>query len=566
MSIKTPRLIRDRCGVYYFRFVVPATLRETIGKIELRRSLRTKDAAVARQKALALSLAVEAITVNPKFLSNPTLGDFAHLLRSDADIRKKITIDLERGTLAVDTLEEADAAKCLLSSMVEARKQLAEVKVAKVIEVLPKSRAGITLKQAAEEYLSERRSILKDTTWRKQRGVLEAFIDSQGDRDLGMIESNHVGAYKKELLAADRMPTSINDHISIINGFFDYCISNKLINMVNPAAGLFIKGANKKIVSYQPFTVEELSRIFNPAVYRKKMVMPDCYWGPLIALYTGARAEEIASLGRDDVYQLLGIWVFHIRGGKTVNAQRIVPVHNVLIELGWLQYIAWLKTTDYTMVFLTKMVSHLIGDRTISLTALVRAKFQLVAALETEIERLRKEAIGKGFQLRLMEMTVPNLEQTAHFSFHFQPGQYPANRLYAGSYEFNKHFYPVIHDLREKTAAGKEAEEFVCARAIDAHPKVKHWVRNIEAQAKFSFWLPTGTDYFYPDFVAELTDGHILVIEYKGEPYKTNDDSRQKRQVGEQWARASNGRCLFLFAVADDEGRSVAQQISAIIG
>ena len=151
------------------------------------------------------------------------------------------------------------------------------------------------------------------------------------------------------------------------------------------------------------------------------------------------------------------------------------------------------------------------------------------------------------------------------FSFRFQPGQYPANRLYSGSYEFSKHFYPVIHDLREKTVAGLEAEEFVCARAIDAHPKVKHWVRNIDSQPKFSFWLPTGSDYFYPDFVAELTDGRILVIEYKGEPYKTNDDSREKRQVGEQWARASNGRCLFLFAVADDHGRGVAQQLNACI-
>ena len=42
MSIKTPRLIRDRCGIYYFRFVVPAALRQTVGKTELRRSLRTK--------------------------------------------------------------------------------------------------------------------------------------------------------------------------------------------------------------------------------------------------------------------------------------------------------------------------------------------------------------------------------------------------------------------------------------------------------------------------------------------------------------------------------------------
>ncbi|GAB4216329.1 MAG: hypothetical protein Fur007_16120 [Rhodoferax sp.] len=95
------RLIRDRCGVYYFRFVVPAALRQTVGKTELRRSLRTKDAALARQKALALSLAVEAITVDPKFLSHPTLGDFAHLLRSDANI-------LARKVVAGGRLQSAD--------------------------------------------------------------------------------------------------------------------------------------------------------------------------------------------------------------------------------------------------------------------------------------------------------------------------------------------------------------------------------------------------------------------------------------------------------------------------
>jgi len=117
--------------------------------------------------------------------------------------------------------------------------------------------------------------------------------------------------------------------------------------------------------------------------------------------------------------------------------------------------------------------------------------------------------------------------------------------------------------LREKTGAGKIAEEFQCAQAIDVHPMVKQWVRNIERQEKHSFWLPTSSDYFYPDFVAELTDGRVLAVEYKGEPYKTNDDSREKKQVGDRWEKSSDGRCLFLFAVAEDEsGRTVFQQLA----
>lgn len=212
--------------------------------------------------------------------------------------------------------------------------------------------------------------------------------------------------------------------------------------------------------------------------------------------------------------------------------------------------------------YLGKMVSYLMHNQGLSLTALVRARFQLAKAIGAEIERLRKLAMKKGFQGRLFEMAVPKLEDVAQYSFQFDPGKYPARNIYQGSYEFSKHFYPVIHDLCEKTRAGKTAEEFQCAMTIDAHPKVKQWVRNIELQEKSSFWLPTSSDYFYPDFVAELTDGRVLAVEYKGEPYKTNDDSKEKQQIGEQWERSSDGRCLFLFAVKlDDVGRDVFRQL-----
>ncbi len=225
------------------------------------------------------------------------------------------------------------------------------------------------------------------------------------------------------------------------------------------------------------------------------------------------------------------------------------------------------RTQAQLRSYLVQMVRHLTAERGFTLTALVRSKHLLALAISAEIERLRQQAMAKGFQGRLLDMAVPPPERAAHFSFQFHPGQYPARNTYQGGYEFSKHFYKDIHDLREKTAAGQRAEEFLCAQSLDASPKVKHWVRNIERQEKFSFWLPTATDYFYPDFVAELTDGRVLAVEYKGEPYKTNDDSREKRQVGEQWEKSSGGRCLFLFAVADDDlGRPVKRQIDDKIG
>ena len=96
-------------------------------------------------------------------------------------------------------------------------------------------------------------------------------------------------------------------------------------------------------------------------------------------------------------------------------------------------------------------------------------------------------------------------------------------------------------------------------------PALKHWVRNIERQPQFSFWLPTATDYFYPDFVAELHDGRLLVVEYKGDAYATNDDSGEKRAIGDAWARASGGRGLFLMAEKALNGLDLTAQLQCAV-
>ncbi|CAB3722924.1 DEAD/DEAH box helicase [Achromobacter kerstersii] len=254
---------------------------------------------------------------------------------------------------------------------------------------------------------------------------------------------------------------------------------------------------------------------------------------------------------------------------KHIDAQQL-KLNEVASHVSEQDLVRWLDvqvrqpylSQQQLQAYLVRMLTHLTHDKGLSLTALVRARFQLADAIKAEVERLRQQAMQKGFQGRLFEMAVPKPEDMAQYSFTFDPGKYPARNIYQGGYEFSKHFFPVIHDLREKTGAGKTAEEFRCAMAIDAHAKVKQWVRNIEKQPQCSFWLPTASDYFYPDFVAELADGRVLVVEYKGEPYKTNDDSKEKMQVGFQWEKSSGGRCLFLFAVEEDDiGRDVFTQL-----
>ena len=64
------------------------------------------------------------------------------------------------------------------------------------------------------------------------------------------------------------------------------------------------------------------------------------------------------------------------------------------------------------------------------------------------------------------------------------------------------------------------------------------------------------------DAIPQVMNG--LVVEYKGEGYKTSDDSVEKRAIGEYWARLTGN--LFLFAVERDAaGRGVAQQLAEVV-
>ena len=63
-----------------------------------------------------------------------------------------------------------------------------------------------------------------------------------------------------------------------------------------------------------------------------------------------------------------------------------------------------------------------------------------------------------------------------------------------------------------------------------------------------------------------LNDGRILVVEYKGKPYVTNDDSKEKRNIGELWAAKSQGRGLFIMAEKKNaQGQELTTQLANVV-
>lgn len=201
-------------------------------------------------------------------------------------------------------------------------------------------------------------------------------------------------------------------------------------------------------------------------------------------------------------------------------------------------------TQAQVMLFLRKLVDHLLMERKIPLEEMVGARFRLRDAVSAKIHKHLQQAHKAAYQQLLMPDAESGLEVTPAKCFSYPADQYPANPFYSGRVSFSKHFYEKPGQLN--------GEEEKVAVLMDNMPEVKHWVRNLVRQPVCSFWLPTSTDKFYPDFVAELNDGRYLVVEYKGSDRKGGPDSTEKKAIGEVWEAKSKGRCVFRLVGIDD--------------
>ena len=206
--------------------------------------------------------------------------------------------------------------------------------------------------------------------------------------------------------------------------------------------------------------------------------------------------------------------------------------------------------------FVLLALDELIETKKIKLETLVRLRYQLANTIEDKIADNRKKVIISNYSQCLFgENSSERLCLAKPLVF---SADYPAKSFYSDNFIFQKHFFPNIAEMNP--------EEIDVAKALDENKKIKYWIRNLERQPNYAFWLQTSTDKFYPDFVAELNDGRILVVEHKGMDRYSDDDSKEKRTLGMLWASLSKGKCLFVMTrLKDAKNRNIKQQIEDVI-
>ncbi len=207
--------------------------------------------------------------------------------------------------------------------------------------------------------------------------------------------------------------------------------------------------------------------------------------------------------------------------------------------------------------WLRDLVGHLITPRGMHIAALMRCKFILARKVREKIAVIRQQERDGVYQ-RFLFAPEAKVEVSFDEAFEFKDGMYWDQRRYRGRWKPRKHF--LGPDNVPAFDGAENGEEFQCAQAIDSLPGLKYWIRNV-ARHPNSFWLPTATDKFYPDFVAQMEDDRLLIIEYKGAHLADGSDTAEKRTIGQLWEQKSNEKGLFIVIEKTVAGKDMRTQL-----
>ncbi len=144
---------------------------------------------------------------------------------------------------------------------------------------------------------------------------------------------------------------------TLVGAMFSVAVKDELLDK-NPFASFdYSRFATKEGLENpderEPFTTEQMQRIFSldeglfsvtkktgGGGYHARV------WIPILALYTGARLDEIGSLRISDVLTE-PLPHLYIRKGKNQSSVREVPLHPQLINLGFLKYVEAIRAAGH---------------------------------------------------------------------------------------------------------------------------------------------------------------------------------------------------------------------------
>ncbi len=384
------RLKRSRHGIFYFRLLIPKRLRHCFdGRAEVQHSLHTRDPHVARHWAICLAARLV------EFWGDSVANDDKKLRLTGptqrVDVSSRWMADTRKGIYSADPTKPGDQ-EGLMQFLTKLARQspkafdplpaegLSADAVEQLTKGLQKSVAEVVAlpidpKPLHSAYIAYVAHLVRTQPNPKTRAkylhAVRELVGDLGTLSVHEVTPKHIMAFRKtQTQAAGNSLKTFDLKLTALRGFFTWARTNgHYPNTDLPTEGQksLTKRDERRITkNYERFTFDELVKIFAPEFYRDQNAkQPHYFWLPLLALYTGARIEELCQLDLADVRHDGKIAYFDLnelddKGLKTQASTRRVPLHESLIKLGFLKYV---KDVKEALPDAKKVFPYLVPDK-----------------------------------------------------------------------------------------------------------------------------------------------------------------------------------------------------------
>jgi integrase len=257
-------------------------------------------------------------------------------------------------------------------------------------EVFEEEEETFLISKMIDDYIesTKRQKELREKTLIEYRNTLDLMVEIIGDFPINQLSQKHGrllsasleklpprrktdGRYNqksvKQLIKMEvdnPMDTrTVNKLIQRCSTWLNWVIRNGYYNDRNIFHGKSIpSNKGKNTITRQPFTDKQLKLIFNKGYLQRTLNSTShCkfvfYWIGILGLHHGTRLQETSQLYISDIYPLNKIWVIDINDNtkdkklKTPNSKRIIPLHQTLIDLGFLEYLKIIEQKGKERVF-----------------------------------------------------------------------------------------------------------------------------------------------------------------------------------------------------------------------
>lgn len=203
------------------------------------------------------------------------------------------------------------------------------------------------------------------------RAVARWFYERTERKAVADITKADVLAFKNSLIAEGQTLANIKIKLSRLRTLLKYAADNDYAAS-NVAAGVTVIDKDAAKNKRTEFSIDALNAIFSSPVYTDGLRPTQgrgeaAYWLPLLALFTGARLEELGQLRTTDIVlqaypdadgnereaYFISIREDEAEGLKLKNAgsERMVPLHGELERLGFVEYCHGVKIQGHVRLF-----------------------------------------------------------------------------------------------------------------------------------------------------------------------------------------------------------------------